>query len=131
MMIALLLTLSLLAENSHPITIERVKDGDTFVCDIALGFGVVLDDQPARIAAFDAWESRRIRRSVPISDEELAKGKLAAAALADIFAKAQRIEARPARPLRDVYGRLLLHVSVDGRDLGELMTSLGHSRVPD
>ena len=39
-------------------TLVRVVDGDTIVCNIDLGFDVVLSEQFIRLAGIDAPESR-------------------------------------------------------------------------
>ncbi len=123
----------LLALAEQPLPVPRVvnpvvHDGDTFVCDIVLGFDVVLRDQHVRVNAFDAWEVSRVRQTVKITDGELQKGLLAKAALVKLFAEAKLIQViEPAA--RDPYGRRLLWVYVDGQELGGVMRKAGHERV--
>ncbi len=59
----------------------RVKDGDTLAADIEVGRGIVWCGRDIRIAGFDAWEAHRYRRTVEITDEELAKGRKATEAV--------------------------------------------------
>ena len=36
----------------------KIIDGDTFDCDIDLGFDVILSKQRIRLSGLDTWESR-------------------------------------------------------------------------
>lgn len=104
-----------------------ITDGDTFKCDIALGFDVVLHDQSVRIKGFDAWESTRRRRTVRVTERELGKGLEAKAALANLLHHAEHVGLVEADG-RDPYGRRLLWVYADGKEVGAILRAQGHER---
>lgn len=110
----------------------RTIDGDTFSADIEIGFGIVLKDQTVRIYNFDAWESKKIRRSLELTDkqweQELPKGKAAKIALENILMLAKRVEVREVRTKDDPFGRLILEVYADGKYVADEMRRKGHER---
>jgi endonuclease YncB( thermonuclease family) len=104
-----------------------ITDGDTFKCDIALGFDTVIEDQAVRINAYDAWETSRRRQTVKITDAELAKGMQAKAALANLLHHADHVGLVEVKG-RDPYGRRLLWVYADGKEVGAILRAQGHER---
>jgi len=98
----------------------RVVDGDTFQADILLPWGVTLRQQKIRSLGYDAWESNKKRRSVNVTDAEVVKGKVAAAAVRKLFTTA-RVSCSPGKRDRDRYGRILATILVDGKPLAEWM----------
>lgn len=128
-----ILLLLALAANEYPVEIVRVKDGDTFVANVQMDFQITLSQQEIRISDFDAWETSRRRKTVHVTGEELLKGKIATAALEELFRNSRRILVVPQRPLRDAYGRLLLQVIVEDKQgkrtgVGDYMRAHGHQR---
>lgn len=121
------------AEHLYEITVHRVKDGDTIVADIHLPFDITLRRQDIRCNDYDAWESSRARRSVDVTDEEIERGKKAAADLRQLLNRADRVWIVPDDDeARDVYGRVLggIAVEVDGKrfSLAAWMSERGHLR---
>ena len=119
---------------SGGITLRDIKvvDGDTIHADIILAYGVVLEDQTIRAIDYDAWESRKIRRSVgKISDDEIAKGQKAKAALQVLIDQTDITLEAPTDPkrYRDNYGRLLGKLYTDGHSIGQWMQKNGHCRA--
>lgn len=117
-----------------PLTGAVVIDGDTLDVDIALPFDVVLRNQRLRCSDFDAWESTRRRRTIEITEAELAKGQRASTELRDMLKSADGLWIRSAWPTeRDAYGRILAVVYVDPKDggmqqLATWMRNMGHVR---
>jgi len=96
------------APREFPAKVERVIDGDTFVADIDVVLGIVLDDERIRVAGFDAVE-----RNEPRGQD----ARLAAAALLGGKTVTLRVHAS-----RDKYGRVLAGVTLpDGTDFAALM----------
>ena len=88
----------------YGIRYKRVIDGDTFVCDIDLGFGVWLVDQHCRLHGIDTPE------------KSTAEGKKAILEVKfwfeDAAAKLEKFTIRVEHQL-DKYGRRLVHVATD------------------
>lgn len=120
------LSLNTQAANKYTVTGIKVKDGDTFVCSIDLGFGVALINQTIRCSDYDAWESSTKRKTITYATDELAKGLLAKKELIDYLNQAKVIEITDGG--KDVYGRLLAVVYVDGKLLREHMKEKGALR---
>lgn len=100
----------------YAIKILGVVDGDTFHVEVDLGYGVVLKET-LRCMDYDAPESRRVRRTVgEITDDELARGKEASAAVRTYLESAESIWLDPGPGRRDAYGRILGRILV-GSDL--------------
>lgn len=108
----------------------RVVDGDTIRGDVVLPFGITLRDQTIRALEYDAWESSRARRTVKITDEELAKGREAKAQFAKLVASG-RVFVEPGRQERDPYGRLLARVWVHSEDAWISLAVWGKSKGYD
>jgi endonuclease YncB( thermonuclease family) len=109
----------------------RVIDGDTIQADICLGAGVYIENETIRLVGFDAWEATKRRRSVDVTDDEVAKGEKAKDALDSLIGNGgTRILACEGR---DVYGRILGRLFVvqdDGTivDIAARMIAGGHDR---
>lgn len=111
----------------------RVVDGDTLEATVRIEFGYVLPAQIYRVYGFDAWESRRIRKSLKLTpaqwNVEVVKGRAAKAALESLLKSASVIELREVKALRgDPYGRELVELYADGKEVGAIMRSQGHER---
>lgn len=130
--LTLLITLWLLTAvtKAGESVLVKIHDADTITFDVDLGWdGITVKNQTVRVLEFDAWEITKQRRTVgKITDKEIAKGKLALEDAKSIFAKATRIDVRMGKEGRDVYGRALVHITVDGVDYATKMKSLGHDR---
>jgi len=109
----------------------KVIDGDTFRADFILPYGIVLESQVVRCNDYDAWESKKLRRTVGlITDAEVAKGLLAKAALQKL-ADTKRMTLQPpndAKRYRDVYGRILGKLFANDESVAEHMCRDGHCR---
>ena len=112
--------------------VTRVVDGDTLKVNVLFPWDVTLRDQTVRCLGYDAWESSKRRRSVTVTDEEVAKGKLATSALSGLLDLSSAVYLVPGTRSRGPYGRILATVMcrVDGRkvDVADWMRSHGHVR---
>lgn len=117
--IAIWLLLAVTAEaaepNRYPVKFTQVHDGDTFVVDILLDFELALRGQKIRAVDCATWEINRIRQTVPITDQELVKGKQARDAAAAMFAT-RPVYISVGQPLRDAYGRILGQLWIQNAD---------------
>lgn len=113
-------------------TVESIHDGDTLRLTIHLPFGVDLPAREVRAAGYDAWEIDRRRRTVKVTDAEIAKGKEAREYLSQLLAVGGCWVEDTGQ--RDPYGRL--SVSLWGRnknggdwiDVAEEMRDAGYDR---
>ncbi len=88
----------------YGIRYKRLIDGDTFVCDIDLGFGIWLVDQHCRLFGVDTPE------------KNTAEGKAAAETAREWFTSRQNTSERFSIEVlqkADKYGRRLVHVKTD------------------
>ena len=97
----------------------KVVDGDTFDCDIDLGFSVVLAKQRIRLMGVDTWESRTRDK------KEKAKGLLAKQFAKDMLEEAKEITLKSHG--KGKYGRILGEVYCDDKCLNEELKSEGHA----
>jgi endonuclease YncB( thermonuclease family) len=115
----------------YNLTNVRVVDGDTLEADISLPMRVTLRQEMIRCANYDAWESSKRRRSVNVTDEEVVKGKAAAAAL-EALIKSGQLMVQLENDDRDVYGRVLasLYLEREGEliSIAEWMEANNHIR---
>lgn len=105
--------------------IKRIVDGDTIVCDIDLGFNIVLTDRHVRVAHIDAPEKNTPEGKAairyleymltPVTENGFTKYK------PEIVLDIMQHKA-------DKYGRLLAEVTIDGRRLDKSMVEDGHAR---
>lgn len=112
---------------------DNVHDGDTLVrARLLLPLGLSIYPVSIRAAHYDAWEVSRVRRTVDITDDELAKGKRAKEALFAILSKGAIYLEILADGARDPYGRILGALRVwDGStllDVSEQMIAAGNAR---
>lgn len=88
----------------YGIRYKRLIDGDTFVCDIDLGFGIWLMDQHCRLFGVDTPE------------KNTEAGKAATATAKEWFTSRQNTSERFSIQVlqkADKYGRRLVHVKTD------------------
>lgn len=103
----------------YAIRYKRLIDGDTFVCDIDLGFGIWLMDQHCRLFGVDTPE-----KSTP-------EGKAAAETAREWFTSRQNTSERfiiTVLQKADKYGRRLVYVKTDRSPSPlntEIMNTLG------
>ena len=100
-------------------SIVKIVDGDTFDCDIDLGFSVVLAKQRIRLMGVDTWESRTRDK------KEKAKGLLAKQFAKDMLEGAKEITLKSHG--KGKYGRILGEVYCDDKCLNEELKSEGHA----
>tara|TARA_R100000008_G_scaffold69852_1_gene47283 strand:+ start:111 stop:494 length:384 start_codon:yes stop_codon:yes gene_type:complete len=100
-------------------SLVKVIDGDTFDCDIDLGFSVVLAKQRIRLMGVDTWESRTRDK------EEKAKGLLAKQFAKDMLEGAKEITLKSHG--KGKYGRVLGEVYCDNKCLNEELKLKGHA----
>ena len=106
-----------------------VKDGDTITADVHIGLdNLVFHDQTIRFNDIDCWETSKHRQSVVVTDDEVAKGKKARAELEGMVKSAKAITGATGATQRDVYGRRLFSVKIDGESVAEIMRAKGHER---
>jgi endonuclease YncB( thermonuclease family) len=111
----------------HELYVRKVKDGDTMRADILMDFDVALVNQDLRAEDFDAWEATRIRKTVEITDEEIARGKEAKLYVEQLVRGAERVTVEPTGK-KDAYGRWLVRFKIDGKPLADLMREGDHLR---
>ena len=99
--------------------IIKIIDGDTFDCDIDLGFDVILSKQRIRLSGLDTWESRT--RNL----KEKEKGLAAKAYTKDILENSKEITIKSYG--KGKYGRILGEVYCDGSCLNEQLLDSGHA----
>ena len=100
-------------------SLVKFVDGDTFDCDIDLGFDVVLSKQRIRLAGIDTWESRT--RDL----EEKAKGLIAKQFTKDMLENAEEVTIKSHG--KGKYGRVLGEVYCDDKCLNEELKLHGHA----
>lgn len=100
--------------------VTEVHDADTFWCDVLLPWDVAILHQKIRVQGADAWEIDRSRKTVKITTEELAKGKVAKAAVVELFSKADGVYLEPPRKgdIIDPHSRMSAYVWVFYKDKG-------------
>ena len=109
----------------------RVIDGDSFACDIDLGFGTMKPDQRVRVYGFDAWESTKVRKSLNLSsaewEQENRKGVIAKRSLENLlkFAKVVRLHEVGHE---QSFSRWVVEVYADETHVADYMKSKGHER---
>ena len=122
--------------NEFPLTAIRVVDGDTINATIHLSpFDLAITSAPIRCLGYDAPEISRRRRTVRVDDDEIRRGRQAAAYLAELLKRGQAV-ARPGeetKRVRGPYGRYLLRIFVDLADgdridVAEEMKRRNHTR---
>lgn len=108
-------------------------DGDTVNARILLPWKVSLGPESIRASNYDAYESRRNRKTVgPITDGEIASGKAAAKALEELLTNSRVFVVPDGNGKRDAYGRILgeLWLKRDNEwvDVSAWMKEHGHVR---
>jgi endonuclease YncB( thermonuclease family) len=117
--------------NHYLLSSVSVYDGDTITCDVHLGLDVVLHDQRVRLAGFDAWELTRARRTVNVTEEEIAKGEKARDYLQELLGAGAAYlvpEVRGKDPYGRLLGRLVVGTEEGPLDVAEQMRRDGHDR---
>lgn len=84
----------------------KVHDADTLSDGvIRLPWGAAIAGRSIRVSDYDAWEITRVRQTVKISDEEIARGKAAADELSKILGQFTLYVSEPERDI-DPYDRI-------------------------
>jgi endonuclease YncB( thermonuclease family) len=96
-------------------TIKRVIDGDTFVCDIDLGFNILIRNKSVRVAHVNAPEKNTPegQQAKAYTESMLSQGNVTLTILDH---------------KGDKYGRLLAEVSIGSRRLDRCMVEDGHGK---
>lgn len=115
------------------VTKYRVIDADTIEAELRLEFGHPTRPEKYRLHDFDAWESRRIRKTLNLTpkewDAEVIKGKAAKADLEKLLKDAKVIELREVKALKkDPRGRELGDLYIDGVNAADILRQRGHER---
>ena len=103
--------------------LNKIVDGDTFDCDIDLGFDVMLSNQRIRLSGIDTWESRT--RNL----KEKEKGLAAKAYTKDVLESSNEITIKSFG--KGKYVRILGEVYCDGACLNEQLIDAGHAHKYD
>lgn len=116
-----------------PLSNIRVIDGDTVEADIEMPLSIVLRAQSIRFTGYDAWEASKRRRSVNVTDEEVAKGKRASKALESFLKSGIVVVDLCSLNQRDSYGRVLATAFVvwggsEKLSVADHMSKNGHTR---
>lgn len=144
----------------YPVRVNRIIDGDTVVMDFPLpialpesslppdkdeeyaGLGVwlirargpptssicmILRNEPVRLLGINAPEVGGHARSAA----EKKRGDAATAYLASQIKSARRIDVRTDRDKRDKYGRILVTIFTDGKNLNQAMLDTGNAIAVD
>lgn len=112
-------------------TVIEVIDGDTYRLRVDLGFGVNITKK-FRLANADTPETRHVRGA---DDAEVARGKEVEAFITDLLLN-KRVVIQSEKLVdindnkADFYVRYLATVSLDGVDIGQLLTEKGMVRNP-
>jgi hypothetical protein len=115
MMIPVLLVSIAVADDCGPVGAVpcanvRCVDGDTIHADLVMQFGLTIRDKTIRAAGYDAFELSHVRRTVNVSEVEIARGKIAKAGLEELIASGTLYAADTGKV--DPYGRLLAELWV-------------------
>ena len=102
------------------VTVDRVIDGDTFTASTETGE----DLGRIRVLGIDTPETARDGQPAQCHATEAS-----AAATQLLQGHSVQISRDPGQDQRDVYGRLLVYVDVDGHDFSHVMLTQGHARL--
>lgn len=94
--------------------IERAVDGDTLIIMINLGFDVYKSER-IRLNGIDVWEMNdpdEMKRNVAKKAKQVAKDQ-------------EQKECIVTTYKRDIYGRMICDVSIDGKDFSTTLLDLG------
>jgi hypothetical protein len=122
------------AKGRLPLIDAAASDGDSVNGTIVLPYGLALHHAHARLTGYDAWESRRIRRTRgKITPAELRRGKAAKAELARLLTEAKAAWLEPDPAQFDAFGRPLGRLYLEqanGRilDVARWMIAHDHDR---
>jgi micrococcal nuclease len=100
--------------------VRSVHDGDSIRCDVDLGFGVILRDQPLRVALIDAPE---------LGTDT---GRAARDYLRQLLPTGCEVVIRTHKDKREKYGRLLAQITgLHGEDVTTALIAAGHGKSYD
>lgn len=118
----------------YQLTDIEVYDGDTIKATIHLGYDVALTKRSIRLLGTDTWEITKRRRTVVVTDEEIAKGIVARDALKALLDRHKgRVYLRLSPGKRDPHGRVPGYLWVfprdtDPIDIAKWNADHGHNR---
>lgn len=93
--------------------VDRVIDGDTIVCDVDLGFYIVLKDLHFRLTGIDAPDDKEGREDSRLFLETVLKDH------PQVVIESEK---------EDKYGRWLATVYLDGLNINDYMLKSGHAK---
>ena len=111
----------------YQVEVQKVVDGDTI--DV-----LPMKWKRVRLSNGDAWETRRVRRTPPVTDPELIKGKQAKKAVEDLLAtygEVWIVETGERDSFGRILGRILVNTGEEVIDLGLWLKENGHQRTFD
>jgi endonuclease YncB( thermonuclease family) len=98
---------------TYAASITKIIDGDTYVCDIDLGFGIFLQQKHVRVAHINCPELRTL------------DGKNARAYVCDWLDKKPHVIVKILQHKSDKYGRILADVMFDYINVGSHLIAKG------
>lgn len=101
---------SVISTSKFEFRVSNVHDGDTMTGTIVFPWNVALVDVKIRAVDYDAYEISRTRKTVVITDDEIAKGKMATIKLRDLCQSSRIMVSPPSGNQFDVYGRNLVYI---------------------
>ena len=104
--------------------LRRVIDGDTIVCDVDLGFGVILVNQKIRFKGINTPESRTRNLA------EKALGLQAKARVKELIQK--KFEMKTFKDKKGKFGRIIgIPLTEKGKSVCDILIKEGHARQYD
>lgn len=98
---------------TYAANITKIVDGDTFVCDIDLGFGIFLQRKHVRVAHINCPEMKT------------QAGKDARAYMCEWLEKQPHVVVKIVQHKTDKYGRILAEVMFDSISVGDHLMQKG------
>lgn len=109
----------------YKVHVKRVVDGDTVVCDIELGFSIVLTDQRVRFLGVNTPE---MRGGTAESKAKAAEAKRYVQSVVDGATRCRLVtRGTDTGKERDNFGRILGNLLADDVDLSEALLETGHA----
>lgn len=128
--IALLLAIDAAPTSAVECVNVRLHDGDTAHCDINLGWGVTLRNRSIRAFGYDAPEINRVRQTVEVTEDEIARGRAAKAALEQLIADGGlwAEDSGETDPYGRISARLWVRKGTEWIDVARWMRARKHTR---
>jgi len=110
----------------YKVKVVRVKDGDSIIVDVDLGFGITFKGLDIRLARIDAYETRLGRGTTP---KMKAKGLEAKVWLkSQVYSNpAADISIRTTKIKKGKYGRYIAELFINETNINDALVSLGYA----